>query len=135
MLVAWASTENIISQMIRQELALPINPKEWDEKTKRQFKYFKSKITFLQGRNRLTAKDVEILLEFAKERNKYFHGEVFRLDFSQIPEAGKTRLMELASKASQIATNRGFGLWYDEGTSDIENKEYQNSRSQKRKQA
>jgi hypothetical protein len=39
-----------------------------------------------------------------------------------VPEKEKTRLMELAKKASQIVVNRGFGVWVDEGTGDVGNK-------------
>jgi hypothetical protein len=72
---------------------------------------------------RISNADRKAILEFEKERNALFHGDIFTsLHPITLPEAEKTRLMELTGKASQIASNRTIGVWTDEGTGDLGNK-------------
>ncbi len=72
---------------------------------------------------RISLPDQTVIFSFYKERNSLFHGNVFTsLHPIALPEAEKTRLMELAGNASQILTNRVFSVWTDEGTGDTSNK-------------
>ena len=75
---------------------------------------------------RISKNDKKAILDFYKERNALFHGDIFTsLHPVALPEAEKTRLMKLAGKASQIAQNRKIGVWTDEGTGDLGNKDTQ----------
>jgi hypothetical protein len=123
MILGWQSVEYYVNQMILQEFDLPYLPKE---EPRADFILenvgFRTKLKFLKDMGRLSQPDCKTILDFYDERNKLFHGKVFIYHPTAVPEEEKTRLMELAKKASQIVVNRGFEVWVDEGTGDIGNK-------------
>jgi hypothetical protein len=122
MILGWQSVENIVNQMTLQEFDLPYLSKE-EPRTDIILENvgFRTKLRFLKDMGRLSRPDCKTILDFYDERNKLFHGNFFYHP-SAMPEEEKTRLMELANRASQIVVNRGFGVWVDEGTGDIGNK-------------
>ncbi len=125
MILAWQEVEDKIDQMTVQEFELLYAPDKEDPRVDilRDNVGFQHKLKFLKDMGRLSANDTTTIQEFAKERNKLFHGNVFSARHPiSMPEEEKTHLMDLASKASQIAVNRGFGIWFDEGTGDLGNK-------------
>jgi hypothetical protein len=125
-ILGWQSVENYINQMILQEFELPYLLKD---KPRIDFvldQAFPAKLELLKSMGRISKNDKETIQRFSEERNKLFHGGFFLFDHpphpSAMPEEEKTRLMELANRASQIVVNRGFEVWVDEGTGDIGNK-------------
>lgn len=122
MILGWQLVEYYVNQMTLQEFDLPYLPKE-EPRTDiiRENVGFQTKLKFLKDMGRLSQPDYNTIQDFQKERNKLFHGNFFYHP-SAMPEKEKTRLMELANSASQIVVNRGFGVWVDEGTGDIGNK-------------
>jgi hypothetical protein len=73
--------------------------------------------------SRISERNLTTIREFAKERNRLFGGNVFT---SPHPRGNigryKTRLIEPAKIASQIAFIRAFGVWSDEEKGGIGNK-------------
>ena len=125
-ILAWQSVEDLVGQMTYQEFELlPLGPPVEDPRIEMLSEIpFWKKLEFLKIMGRFSNKDVAVIRKFSEERNKLFHGNVFRSPHPiAMPRAEKTRLMELASQASQITTNRGFGTWFDESTNDLGNKD------------
>jgi hypothetical protein len=125
MIFAWQVVEDIVDQMTVQEFGLLYQPDKIDPKVDllRDNIGFQQKLRFLKNRTRLSTTDIRTIQEFTQERHKLFHGNIFTSRRPVgVPEQEKTRLMELAQKASQICTNRCFRVWFDEGTGDTGNK-------------
>lgn len=125
MLLGWQSVEDGVDQMTIQEFELLLYPRKTDPRVDmiRNNVGFRVKLRFLMRMGRISNVDRKAILEFEKERNALFHGDIFTsLHPIALPEAEKTRLMELTGKASQIASNRTIGVWTDEGTGDLGNK-------------
>ena len=125
MILAWQSVEDKVDQMTVQEFGLLLAPRKEDPRVNliREEIGLRGKIEFLKSMGRISANDANAIHRFADERNKLFHGDVFTSPNPvEMPEAEKTRLMELARKAAQITMNRTVGSWYDEGTEDMGNK-------------
>jgi hypothetical protein len=124
--LAWQNVEDLVDKMTFQEFGLNlVHDEDLRIELLRNHTNFGSKLEFLKDAGRLSKIDMEVIKRFQKERNKLFHGNLSK-DFHimLIPEAEKDRLMELALKASQIAVNRGFGVWVDEKTNDLGNKTF-----------
>jgi hypothetical protein len=133
MILAWQDVEYGVDQMTIQEYGLRYLPEKIDPRVDilRDNVGFRVKVNFLKEACRLSSTDAKTIHEFADERNKLFHGNVFSSPHPiAISEDEKTRLMKLARQASQIALNRGFGVWFDVGTGDIENKDAGDTRNQ-----
>ena len=125
MLLGWQSVEDNVDQMTVQEFELLLYPRKTDPRVDmiRENVGFRVKLRFLRKMGRISKVDRSAILEFEKERNALFHGDIFTsLHSIALPEAEKARLMELAGKASQIASNRTIGVWTNEGTGDVGNK-------------
>ena len=123
--LGWQSVENYVDQMAIQEFELLLYPKKTDPRIDilRDRVGFGTKVEFLNQMGRISEEDQKTIFEFYKERNALFHGDIFTSRHPVVvPEPEKTRLMELAGKASQIAMNRTIGVWTDEGTGDLGNK-------------
>jgi hypothetical protein len=128
-ILAWQDVEDLVDQMTIKEFRLMLVPKKMDARVDliRNNIGFQVKLKFLGDGGILSKTDLMTIQEFAKERNDLFHGDVFKhRPYLAITEVEKMRLMGLASKASQIALNRCVGVWYDEGTNDLGNKEIPN---------
>lgn len=126
MILAWQNVEDMIDQMTIQEFELLCTPDKQDPRVDilRDNVGFQAKLRLLKDMGRLSVIDRDAINRFSDERNKLFHGGIFSNPSPlTIPENEKTRLMELAGKASQIVLNRGFGVWFDEGTGDLGNKD------------
>jgi hypothetical protein len=124
MILAWQEVEDKVDQMTVQEFKLSYLPDKKDARVDllRDNIGFQNKLKFLKLMDRLSDNDISIIQKFVEERNKLFHGYVFGdRSLLVIPEEEKNHLMGLASKASQIVTNRAFGVWVDEGTGDMGN--------------
>ena len=124
MILGWQSVEDIVDQMTVQEFDLLYYPDKTDPRVGiiRDEVRFPSKLRFLKTMGRISERDYVTIQEFSRERNMLFHGNIFSSRHPvAIPEEEKTRLMHLAKDASQILTNRGFGVWTDEGTGDLGN--------------
>ncbi len=124
-ILAWQSVEDLVNQMTVQEFDLLYYPSKADPRVDIILDEvrFPSKLKFLKTMGRISEKDHMTIQEFSRERNKLFHGNIFTSRHPvAISEEEKTRLMDLASKASQIAANRCLGVWTDEGTGDLGNK-------------
>ncbi len=124
-ILAWQNVEQMVDQMTVQEFDLLYFPEKEDPRVDiiRDEVSFQPKLRFLKNMGRISEEDHATIQEFSRERNKLFHGNVFTSRHPvSISEEEKTRLMELAKNASQIALNRCFGVWSDEGTGDIGNK-------------
>ncbi len=133
MILAWQNVEYMIDQMTIQEYELHYLPDKLDPRVDmlRESVGFRVKLNFLRDAGRLSPNDARTIHEFADERNKLFHGNVFTSPHpAAIGVEQKTRLMNLAGKASQISLNRGFGVWFDEGTEDVENRDRGDLRKQ-----
>ena len=111
-ILGWQSVEYYVNQMILQESRIDLILKH---------RGFRTKLEFLKTMGRLSDNDRETIQRFSKERNILFHGDL-SYHPSAMPKEEKTRLIELANRASQIAFNRGFKVWVDEGTGDTGNK-------------
>lgn len=126
MLAAWQEVEDKVDQMTIQEFELFYFPPEQDPRVDMlvDFKNLEVKLGFLKEMGRLSPKDISTIKDFSKKRNELFHGGIFtnRSPFV-IPEAERIQLMELAREASQIVLNRALGVWFDEGTGDLGNKD------------
>lgn len=126
MILAWQSVEDLVGQMMYQEFELiPLGGPVEDPRIEmlRDIPFWK-KLDFLRIMGRFSSSDIAAIRKFSEERNKLFHGNVFTSPHPiAMPQFEKNRLMELASRASQITTNRGFGVWFDESTEDMGNKD------------
>ena len=94
-----------IDQMTIQEFELLLYPRKTDPRVDmlRDDVGFRVKLRFLMRMGRISNVDRQAILEFETERNALFHGDVFTsLHPIALPEPQKTRMMELAGKASQI---------------------------------
>lgn len=126
MIVAYQTVEDFIDQMVAQEFELLYTPKGQDPRVDyvRRTHSLDYKMGFLKKMARLSADDIQRIKSFVDERNRLFHGYVFENNSPlTTPESEKTRLMELALKASQIATDRVVGNWVAEERGDIGNKD------------
>jgi len=124
MILGWQEVEDKIDQMTVQEFHLLFAPQKDDPRVDMLREVnLRKKIEFLKVMGRISEGDASVIHRFSDERNKLFHGDVFRSAHPiNMAVAEKNRLMELANKASQIASNRTFGVWFDEGTGDMGNK-------------
>jgi hypothetical protein len=125
-IVAWQAVEDLVGQMTVGEFELFLAPKKQDPRIDLLLGKidFKDKLDFLKEMGLLSNNDVKTIREFSEERNRIFHGGVFTNPLvTTIREEEKTRIMELARKASQIAMNRGFGVWVAEEMDDMGNKD------------
>ena len=124
MIRGWQDVEDRINQILAQESGLVHAPWGVDTEVDRLRKLsFEKKVKRLRKANRLSELDATTVLNFAKERHSLFHGDIFRNQNPlTISAREKVRLMELANLASQITLNRGFGVWFDESTNDLGNK-------------
>jgi hypothetical protein len=125
MVLGWQSVENYVDQMTIQEFELLLYPKKTDPRIDilRDKVGFGTKVEFLNQMGRISEGDQNTIFEFYKERNALFHGDLFTSRHPVVvSEPEKTRLMDLAGKASQIAMNRTIGVWTDVGTGDLGNK-------------
>lgn len=125
MILGWQAVEDKIEQMTAQEFDLLMAPPKRDPRIDLLNEVsFRKRVEFLKEMGRLSDSDAGIIHKFADERNKLFHGNVFTSPHPvAMPQSEKNRLMELANLASQITMDRGFGVWYDEGTGDTGNKD------------
>ncbi len=126
MVLGWQAIEDSVDQMTIQEFDLLLYPHGADPRVDilQDNLGFQVKLRFLGQMARLSDTDQKTILDFSKERNALFHGNIFTSRHPvNVSEAEKTRLMELAGKASQIASNRMIGVWMDEGTGDLGNKD------------
>lgn len=124
MILGWQLVEDMVNQMTVQEFGLPYLPKG-EPRTDIILENvgFQTKLKFLKDMGRISHLDYNTIHDFQKERNKLFHGDVFGIyHLTAVSEKEKTRLIELASRTSQIVVNRGFGVWVDEGTGDTGNR-------------
>ena len=113
MLVGCQSVEDGIDQITIQEFELLLYPDKTYPRVDilRDHVGFGVKLDLLVTIGRISKNDKKAILDFYKERNALFHGDIFTsLHPVALPEAEKTRLMELAGKASQIAQNRKIGF-------------------------
>jgi len=124
MILGWQSVEEFVNQMTVQEFHLSYLPEEKPRADLiRDYVGFQTKLKFLKDMARLSQSDCKTILDFQRERNKLFHGNAFASYHpTAVPEKEKTRLMELANRTSQIVVNRTVGVWFDEGTGDMGNK-------------
>jgi hypothetical protein len=125
MILAWQNVEYMVDVMTVQEFDLVYLPENEDPRVDfiRGQDGFGTKLTFLKNMGRISKRDLTAIREFAKERHKLFHANMFTAPHPMmIPEDEKTRLMELAKNASQIVFNRAFAVWSSEETGDIGNK-------------
>ena len=126
MILGWQNVEDGINQMMIDEFHLIYSPDEMDPRVDliRGINNIRIKTEFLEDMGRLSRGDLKVIADFDKERNKLFHGFIYESTHPvTIPEAEKTRLMQMADRASKIITNRGFGVWFEEGTTDTGNKD------------
>ncbi len=96
MILAWQDVEYMVDQMTIQEYGLLYLPEKQDPRVDilRDNVGFRVKLNFLKDRGRLSSSDTRMIHEFANERNKLFHGNVFTSPHPMaIPEEEKTRLM------------------------------------------
>jgi len=123
-LLGWQSVEDKVDQMVVQEFELDFTPTGQDSRVDLLREVtFRKKVELLKAISRLSDRDTATIHKFADERNKLFHGDVFALQNpAALLQKEKTPLMELARAAAQITQNRGFGVWFDEGTNDLGNK-------------
>jgi hypothetical protein len=125
MILAWQEVEDKVDQMTVQEFGLFYVPEKRDPRVDllRDNIGFQQKLKFLRTRIRFSRNDIKTIQEFAQERHKLVHGNIFTSRHPvAVNEQEKTRLMDLALRASQISTNRVFRVWVDEGTGDAGNK-------------
>jgi len=125
MILGWQDVEDKVDQRTVQEFQLFYTPENQDPRVDiiRDRINLPTKLDFLKTMGRISANDLSVIKEFQTERNKLFHGDLYSSRHPVIIAATeKTRLMELANTASKIVTNRAFGVWFEEGTVDVGNK-------------
>ncbi|HML01917.1 MAG TPA: hypothetical protein VK487_00945 [Candidatus Bathyarchaeia archaeon] len=125
MIVGWQQVEYFVNQMTLQEFDLQSYLPKEEPRTDLILDNvgFPAKLKFLKDMRRLSQSDYKTIHDFQEERNRLFHARTkFFYHPSAIPDEEKTRLMELACSASQIAVNRSVQDRIDEGTGDIGNK-------------
>ncbi len=124
-ILAWQSVEDMVDQMTVQEFGLLYLAEKEDPRVDviRDEVRFPAKLRLLRNMGRISEKDYIAIQDLSKQRNRLFHGDVFTSRHPvAISEEEKTRLMNPAKNASQIASNRCLGVWSDEGTGDLGNK-------------